>query len=100
MADTKPTETETASSGYAVKDTMHAPVLYFEGAPNFGCNNGIINVTIAVSRHLANGKGGVDADVVAAAFLKCSIPAAVDLRAALDKALLLGAPPADGGHEN
>jgi hypothetical protein len=100
MTDPKPTETEPASGAYDVKDTMHAPVLYFEGAPNFGCNNSVVNVTLAVSRHLANSKGGINADVVAVAYLRCSIPAAIDLRAALDKALLLGAPPADGGHHN
>jgi hypothetical protein len=92
MANTKPTQTESAPGAYDVKDAMHAPVLYFEGAPNFGCNNSVINVTLAVSRHLANSSGGVDADVVAVAYLRCSVPAAIDLRNALDKALLLGAP--------
>jgi hypothetical protein len=35
-----------------VTDTGIAPYIYFEGAPNFGFTNGIINVTLAAHRHL------------------------------------------------
>jgi hypothetical protein len=35
-----------------VTDTGIAPYIYFEGAPNFGFTNGIINVTLAANRHL------------------------------------------------
>ncbi len=74
-----------------VKDVYHAPIIYFEGAPNFGNNGGIINVTLAASRHVLEGKN-VATDVVAVAHLRCNIATAIDLRRALDDALLLGAP--------
>ena len=73
-----------------VKDLPHAPIIYFEGAPNFGINNGIVNVTLAVVRNLPDGQGGVAQDVVAIAHLRCNVPAALELRKALDDAILLG----------
>ncbi len=98
MTDTNPARTNPAA--FTVKDTLHAPVIYFDGAPNFGNHQGVVNITLAVGRHLANAIGGVDFDVVATAHLRCSIPAAIELRAALDKALLLGAPVAGSGQAN
>lgn len=100
MAAGNPNPAEAKGGAIAVTDTLHAPVIYFEIAPNFGCNNGIVNVTLAVGRHLANDKGGVDVDAVAAAFLRCNIPAAIDLRNALNSALLLGTPAAGGSEAN
>jgi hypothetical protein len=73
-----------------VKDLSHAPIVYFEGAPNFGINNGIINVTLAVARNLPDGQGGVAQDAIAIAYLRCNLPAALELRKALDDAILLG----------
>jgi hypothetical protein len=97
MTDTNPADSKPSTP---VKDTLHAPVVYFDGAANFGCNQGIVNVTLAMGRHLANAASGVDFDVIAVAYLRCSITAATDLRKALDKALLLGAPVAGGGQAN
>jgi hypothetical protein len=48
-------------------------------APNFGCNHGIVNVTLSVSRCLATDDGGVARDVVAVAHLRGSINAAMSL---------------------
>ena len=76
-----------------VKDAHHAPVIYFEGAPNFGHNNNVINITLATSTHLSNGDG-VLTEAFAVAHLRCNIPAAMDLRRAIDNALLLSAPAA------
>jgi len=73
-----------------VIDVPHAPVIYFDGAPNFGNANGVVNVTLAVARHLGTG-GEVTTDALAVAHLRCTIQAAVDLRNAIDKALLIGA---------
>jgi hypothetical protein len=70
--------------------------MYFEGVANFGNNNSIVNVTLATNRYLATGDGGVTTDVVAVVHLRCNIAAALDLRSALDKALLAGAP-TEGG---
>jgi len=74
-----------------VIDPNGAPIIYFEGAPNFGNNNGIINITLAAARHMLDGDE-VTFDAVAVAFLRCNIPAALALRDALEKALLIGAP--------
>lgn len=74
-----------------VIDAAHAPVIYFDGAPNFGASHGLVTVTLAFVRHLASSQS-VHTDVVATAHLRCSIQAAKDLRAALDNAILLAAP--------
>jgi hypothetical protein len=87
----KPSPQPETAAPLMVKDVHHAPIIYFEGAPNFGNNFGIINVTLAASRHLQEGEA-VITDVVAVAHLRCSVAAAVDLRRALDDALLLGIP--------
>lgn len=78
-------------NGIVVKDLPHAPVIYFDGAPNFGANSGIINVTLAMARHLS-ASDTIASDILAVAHLRCSIPAAMDLRKALDDALLLAKP--------
>jgi hypothetical protein len=82
-----------------VVDVPHAPFVYFEEAPNFGNNSGIINVSLATYRHM-RGAAAVVSDLVVVAHLRCSIPGALALRRALDDALLLGAPAADGGQKN
>lgn len=86
-----------AQAGLTVKDAIHAPIVYFDGAPNFGNVNGVVNITLAASRHLADGTN-IASDVIAVAYLRCSIQAAIDLRSAIDNALLLGAKPAGQAH--
>lgn len=81
-----------AVGAFDVEDTWHAPIVYFDGVANFGSNNGIVNITLAANRYLANAQGGVTGDVIAVAHLRCNLSAAADLRSALDKALLIGAP--------
>jgi hypothetical protein len=88
------------SDAIPTKDILHAPVIYFDGASNYGCNQGIVNFTLAMGRHLANASGGVDFDIIAVAHARCSIPAAIDLRNALDKAILIGTPAAGGEQAN
>jgi hypothetical protein len=75
-----------------VTDTAIAPYVYFEGAPNFGFVNGIIGITLAANRHLLR-DGDPVTDAVAIAHLRCNIPAAIELRSAIDAALLLAARP-------
>jgi hypothetical protein len=73
-----------------ITDTGNAPYIFFEGAPNFGFVNGIVNVTLAAGRHLV--KDGVPTtDIVAVGYLRCNATAAAELRAALDSALLIAA---------
>jgi hypothetical protein len=81
-----------APAKFTVTDTGMAPYIYFEGAPNFGFTSGVINVTLAANRHLLMDGAPVRA-VVATAHLRCNVPAAVELRNALDAALLLAAQP-------
>ena len=81
-----------------VNDAGHAPFIYFDGITNCGSNAGIVNVTICATRFLPDGKGGVGADVVVVGHLRCSADAAMALKDALDKALLIGA--AVGGVAN
>jgi len=75
-----------------VTDTGTAPYVYIEGAPNFGFVNGIISITLAANRHLLR-DGAPVTDAVAIAHLRCNVPAAIELRSALDAALLLAARP-------
>jgi hypothetical protein len=96
MAD-KPEKPKKDAPQLTVTDTGDAPFIFFEGAPNFGFANGIVNVTLGAARHLVkNGESVTDA--VAMAHLRCSIPAAVELRAALDSALLLAAKAGGAAH--
>ena len=68
------------------------PVIYFDGAPTLSHLNGVIGVTLTVTANVPTGNDGVAIVASVAAFLKCSIPAAQALRAALDSALLLAQP--------
>ena len=74
-------------------DAPHAPIVYFQGAPNFGHMNGIINITLTAIRSFpaADGKS-IDEDVMIVAYLRGNIPAALALRKAIDDALLLAQP--------
>jgi hypothetical protein len=96
----KAPEDPSLARGVVVVDAPHAPIIYFDGAPNFGNNNGIVNVTLATSRHLGNAAGGVTSDVLAVAHLRCTVQAAINLRKAIDDALLLGAPVDGEGDPN
>jgi hypothetical protein len=66
-------------------------VVYFDNAPSLSHLNGIIGVTLTVGGNVPTADGITQCAAVVA-HLKCSIPAAIALRAALDKALLLAQP--------
>ncbi len=86
----KPKTTRAVEPFLRISDPNGAPIIYFEGAPNSGCSNGIVNITLAAARNLPDGDR-IHKDVVAVAFLRCSVTAAKALRHALDNALLLEA---------
>jgi hypothetical protein len=92
MPDSPQKPEPSAPPKLTVTDTGIAPYIYFEGAPNFGFVNGIIGVTLAANRHLLR-DGAPVTDAVAIAHLRCNVPAAIELRNALDGALLLAARP-------
>lgn len=74
--------------------SAHAPFLYFEDAPTFGHMNGIIQITLEALRMYSAAPGEqVATDRVLIAHLRMNVPAARALRAAIDGALLLAAPP-------
>jgi|SRR4051812_29856464 len=99
MVDSSPSESKPGM--VTVKDAVAAaPVIYFDGAPNYGAVNGIINITLAISRYLAQADGTVTQDVTAAAHLRCNVQAALALRKSIDDALLLAAPAAGGSAAN
>ncbi|MET0181392.1 MAG: hypothetical protein ABW199_00750 [Caulobacterales bacterium] len=92
MADNDPISASEEDPGIFVIDPNGAPIIYFEGAPNFGCNNGIVNITLAANRNMVQGQK-IQMDVLAVAFLRCNIQGAMALRQAIDQALLIGATP-------
>ena len=73
--------------------SAHAPFLYFDNAPTIGHMNGIIQVTLEAGRLYPGPSGEVMRERVLVAHLRMNANAARSLRAALDKALLLAAPP-------
>ena len=74
-----------------------AGVRFNEDLVHFGFTNGTVNVTLAPARHLVKDGASVT-DAVAVAHLRCNIPAAIELRAALDSALLLAAKAEGAAH--
>lgn len=65
------------------------PVIYFDSAPSLSHMNGVIGVTLVVTGSVPTADGKIFQNASVVAHLKCNIPAAVQLRGALDSALLL-----------
>jgi len=76
----------------SISDTSHAPFVYFENAPAFGFMSGVVNITLSANRTYAGSEGAIVNEQIVVAYLRGSIPAALNLRKAIDKALLLSAP--------
>ena len=68
------------------------PILYFDGAPTFSHLNGVVGITLTVTGHVPTAAGGADLCASTVAFLKCNVPAAKALIAALQGAILIAAP--------
>ena len=79
-----------------LSDTLHAPFIFYEKAPAFGATNGVINITLSAHRTLIGKDGVVTNEQVVVAYLRGNVPAALSLRQAIDKALLLVAPTQEG----
>jgi|SRR5579863_4408260 hypothetical protein len=80
----------------SLSDTLHAPFIFYEQAPAFGATNGVINITLSAHRTLIGKDGVVTNEQVVVAYLRGNVPAALSLRQAIDKALLLVAPTQEG----
>jgi hypothetical protein len=79
-----------------VSDTPHAPFIFYEGAPAFGHTNGVINLTLSASRTCIGPDGATKNDLVVVVYLRGNLQAALSLREAIDKALVLSAPTTQG----
>src|SRR5262249_51000581 len=75
-------------------DSAHAPLLYFDPVRVVGHNHGVIRITLEALRDLPATGNRPRADTVIVAHLRMNVPAAQTLKAAIDTALLLAAPPA------
>lgn len=89
MADDASKPDQVAPQKLTVTDVPHAPFIYFEGVSNFGHNHNVLNITLAANRYLLN-DGQPSGEPTAVAYLRCNVVAAVELRNAIDQALLLG----------
>ena len=85
---------EAEEDGPILTDRDGAPIIYFDGVSPFGFYNGIVHLTLGAYKHIPIGHGPdeIRADLVATAFLRCNVEAAIALRDALDAALLMAAP--------
>jgi hypothetical protein len=75
-----------------IRDLPTAPIIFFEYCPTLGNNQGLINIMLAAGIVMPTGGGATEVQPVAVAHLRCATAAAIQLRDAIDKALLIGAP--------
>ena len=76
----------------SVSDLPHAPFIFYEAAPASGVTNGVVNITLSAHRTYGGAGGAIVNEQVVVAYLRRNVPAALNLRKAIDKALLLAAP--------
>ena len=68
------------------------PIVYFDNSPCISHLNGIIGITLTVTGGVPTEADGVETAAAVVAYLKCNVFAAITLRDAIDKALLLAQP--------
>lgn len=78
--------------GISAIASASAPFIYFEGVPNYGFNNGIVNVSLETIRFQSVGDKVLH-DRVTVAHLRMNLQAATGLRDSLNAALAMAAPP-------
>jgi hypothetical protein len=83
-----------------VRDLPAAPIIFFEFCPTLGNNQGLINIMLAAGIVMPTASSATDVVPVAVAHLRCSTAAATQLRDAINKALLMGAPIEPHGRSN
>ena len=89
--DPSPAASHDPGKEITTKDGPLAPIIYFDGVPTIGFNNGIVSLLLAVGLILPTKGGQVLGQSVAVAHLRCNAAAALQLRNSIDKALLLAA---------
>jgi hypothetical protein len=71
--------------------SANAPFIYFDGAPTFGFNEGVANITLEALRY-SHAQGKIVSDKVIVAHLRMGLPAMLRLKGAIEGALLLAQP--------
>lgn len=79
-----------------VEGVIEAPIIYYEICPTIGNHHGVINVLLAAGLVEPSPNDEIKSRVKAVAHLRMSVAGAVNLRDSIDKALLIGAPVAEG----
>src|SRR5262245_59224002 len=82
------TTLETRNRQIVPKRGLEAPILHVDGSTNMGCNNQVVSLTLVTAQI----DGQVSTDWVVSAHLRMSIVAAISVREAIDKALLIAIP--------
>lgn len=82
----KKTEAPASAAIQAVHGSDGAPIVFFDAVSCYGVANGIVALEL-VNRCLVPGENGVRQRTVVTAHLRCSLVAACDLAACLEKAL-------------
>src|SRR5262245_61927075 len=95
MAD-KPKPRSENVAPFPIHDTPHAPFIFFEVAPGFGFTNGVANITLCANRTYVGANGAIVNERVVVAYLRGNVQAALSLKAAIDRVLLLAAPTPEG----
>jgi hypothetical protein len=95
MAGETKTSTLVQTRVERITDEPHAPILFFDAAPNYGFLSDIVNVTLTCMRFLP-AEDSVIAKPVVVAHLRCGRETAIALRNAIDNALLIAAKPPEG----
>jgi hypothetical protein len=67
-----------------------APFVFFDAAPVFGAPDGIVRITLSAARTVPGNDGVPRTEMVAVAYLRCHPNAAINLKNAIDGALLAG----------
>ena len=76
-----------------IRDTLHAPIIFFKSAPVSGYGGGIVSITLGASCPQIGPHGELRGEAAITAYLKCSVQAAVNLRDAINNALSRVPPP-------
>ncbi|WP_445487267.1 hypothetical protein [Rhodopseudomonas sp. RCAM05734] len=92
--------TDTPDTFVPIRDLPAAPIIFFEFCPTLGNNQGLINIMLAAGIVMPTATSATDVVPVAVAHLRCSTAAATQLRDAINKALLIGAPVEQQGRSN
>lgn len=78
---------DTPKTAPLLKNTAAAPFVYFDGAPAFGCANGLVEIELSARVLMPKADNTASIDMVSVAHLRGSPAAVTNLRDALSKAL-------------